>query len=109
MRTRVFGSTGRQVAVVGQGTWHMERDDRTEAVRALRRGLDLGMAHIDTAELYVARRHAARVRALARAPPDRPARRLPPPLARLASARGDDRRVRGARGGREDPRVGRVE
>src|SRR5262245_37325266 len=56
MRTRVFGSTGRQVAVVGQGTWHMERDDRTEAVRALRRGLDLGMAHIDTAELYGAGR-----------------------------------------------------
>src|SRR5215475_2282532 len=56
MRTRIFGSTGRRVAVVGQGTWHMERDDRTEAVRALQRGLDLGMTHIDTAELYGAGR-----------------------------------------------------
>ncbi len=30
----------------------MERDDRDEAIAALRRGLDLGLAHIDTAELY---------------------------------------------------------
>jgi diketogulonate reductase-like aldo/keto reductase len=30
----------------------MERDDRREAIAALRRGLDLGLAHIDTAELY---------------------------------------------------------
>jgi diketogulonate reductase-like aldo/keto reductase len=30
----------------------MERDDRDEAIAALRRGLDLGMTHIDTAELY---------------------------------------------------------
>lgn len=30
----------------------MERDDRASAIAALRRGLDLGMTHIDTAELY---------------------------------------------------------
>jgi diketogulonate reductase-like aldo/keto reductase len=30
----------------------MERDDRSRAVAALRRGLDLGMSHIDTAEMY---------------------------------------------------------
>jgi diketogulonate reductase-like aldo/keto reductase len=30
----------------------MERDDRTQAIAALRRGLDLGLTHIDTAELY---------------------------------------------------------
>ncbi len=30
----------------------MERDDRAEAIAALRRGLDLGLTHIDTAELY---------------------------------------------------------
>lgn len=30
----------------------MERGDRKECIRALRRGLDLGMMHIDTAELY---------------------------------------------------------
>jgi diketogulonate reductase-like aldo/keto reductase len=37
--------------VIGQGTWEMEAD-RAAAVRALRRGLDLGMTHIDTAEMY---------------------------------------------------------
>lgn len=37
---------------VGQGTWQMERDDRREAIAALRRGLDLGLNHIDTAEMY---------------------------------------------------------
>ena len=30
----------------------MERDDRDEAIAALRRGLDLGLTHIDTAEMY---------------------------------------------------------
>jgi diketogulonate reductase-like aldo/keto reductase len=38
--------------VIGQGTWQMESDDHQEAVRSLRRGLDLGLTHIDTAELY---------------------------------------------------------
>jgi diketogulonate reductase-like aldo/keto reductase len=52
MRTATFGPTGRAVPVVGQGTWQMERDDHARAVVALRRGLDLGMTHVDTAELY---------------------------------------------------------
>jgi diketogulonate reductase-like aldo/keto reductase len=30
----------------------MEHDDRGEAIAALRRGVDLGLTHIDTAELY---------------------------------------------------------
>ncbi len=30
----------------------MERDDRSRAIAALRRGLDLGLTHVDTAELY---------------------------------------------------------
>jgi len=47
-----FGPTGRDVAVIGQGTWNLERDDRGASVTALRRGLDLGMTHIDTAEMY---------------------------------------------------------
>lgn len=51
MRTRELGSTGKQVAVVGQGTWLMERDPG-ESVSALRRGIELGMTHIDTAEMY---------------------------------------------------------
>jgi diketogulonate reductase-like aldo/keto reductase len=36
---------------VGQGTWHSEKSPR-DAVDALRHGLDLGMCHIDTAEMY---------------------------------------------------------
>ncbi|PTL79735.1 aldo/keto reductase [Vitiosangium sp. GDMCC 1.1324] len=52
MDKRVFGPTGVAVPVLGQGTWQMEEDDRTEAIRALQVGLDLGMTHVDTAELY---------------------------------------------------------
>jgi diketogulonate reductase-like aldo/keto reductase len=43
---------GVSVPVVGQGTWQMEGDTRAECVGALRRGLDLGMTHVDTAEMY---------------------------------------------------------
>jgi diketogulonate reductase-like aldo/keto reductase len=51
---RPFGPTGRDVPVVGQGTWNIpERGARAEeAKRALRRGVELGMVHIDTAEMY---------------------------------------------------------
>jgi diketogulonate reductase-like aldo/keto reductase len=52
MERRLFGSTKREVAVIGQGTWDIDRGDRARAIAALRRGLDLGMTHIDTAELY---------------------------------------------------------
>jgi diketogulonate reductase-like aldo/keto reductase len=52
MVRRRFGRTGRDVAVIGQGTWAIDEGDRRAAVRALRRGLDLGMTHIDTAEMY---------------------------------------------------------
>ena len=37
---------------IGQGTWYFEQAPRAAALAALRRGLDLGMTHIDTAELY---------------------------------------------------------
>ena len=47
MQSRKFGSTGRMVPVVGQGTWNMEADDRAAALAALNRGIDLGMTHID--------------------------------------------------------------
>ena len=40
------------MSVVGQGTWYIDRGDRKNAVAALRRGIDLGMSHIDTAEMY---------------------------------------------------------
>jgi diketogulonate reductase-like aldo/keto reductase len=45
-------STGAGMARLGQGTWQMEEDDRPSCIAALRRGLDLGLTHIDTAELY---------------------------------------------------------
>jgi diketogulonate reductase-like aldo/keto reductase len=52
MRYRRFGTSARDVAVIGQGTWYIEHADRRVAIAALRRGLDLGMNHIDTAEMY---------------------------------------------------------
>jgi diketogulonate reductase-like aldo/keto reductase len=52
MKHKKFGSTGHDVSVIGQGTWYIDRGDRKQAVAALRRGLDLGMTHIDTAEMY---------------------------------------------------------
>ena len=52
MKRRAFGRTGVAVPVIGQGTWMLERTDRRSALAALRRGLDLGLLHVDTAELY---------------------------------------------------------
>jgi diketogulonate reductase-like aldo/keto reductase len=52
MTRRRFGPTGADVPVIGQGTWYLERAPTTAGVAALRRGLDLGLSHIDTAELY---------------------------------------------------------
>jgi diketogulonate reductase-like aldo/keto reductase len=52
MEQHVFGPSNRAVAVIGQGTWNTESRDRAAAIAALRRGIDLGMTHIDTAELY---------------------------------------------------------
>jgi diketogulonate reductase-like aldo/keto reductase len=52
VRQQKFGSGGPQVPVIGQGTWYIDRADRASAVAALRRGIDLGMTHIDTAEMY---------------------------------------------------------
>src|SRR3569833_1937989 len=53
MELRWFGSTKRQVSAIGQGTWYDEDDDRDAAVAALQRGIDLGMTHVDTAEMYL--------------------------------------------------------
>jgi diketogulonate reductase-like aldo/keto reductase len=52
MTTRVFGPTGAAVPIIGQGTWNLELGEREPAIEALRRGLDLGLTHIDTAEMY---------------------------------------------------------
>jgi len=49
-----FGWTDVEVPVIGQGTLMIEggRGTMSIAVGALRLGLDLGMTHIDTAEMY---------------------------------------------------------
>jgi diketogulonate reductase-like aldo/keto reductase len=52
MKHKSFGETDKQVSIIGQGTWYIDRGNRTSAVAALRKGLDLGMTHIDTAEMY---------------------------------------------------------
>ena len=38
--------------MIGQGTWYLDRGDRKAAIAALRRGVEAGMTHIDTAEMY---------------------------------------------------------
>src|SRR5262245_9469786 len=48
MLTREFGATGKKVSVIGQGTWAMKSEGRD----ALEVGIQLGMTHIDTAEMY---------------------------------------------------------
>jgi aryl-alcohol dehydrogenase-like predicted oxidoreductase len=52
MKTRAFGPAQSGISVIGQGTWNLELAPRAEAVKTLRRGIDLGMTHIDTAEMY---------------------------------------------------------
>ena len=52
MKERALGRTRASVPVVGQGTWDMEKADAAEATRALLAGLDAGMTHVDTAEMY---------------------------------------------------------
>jgi diketogulonate reductase-like aldo/keto reductase len=52
MKLHPFGSTGVDASVIGQGTWYIDHGDRGRAVAALRRGIELGMTHIDTAEMY---------------------------------------------------------
>jgi diketogulonate reductase-like aldo/keto reductase len=52
--TKKFGPGRVEVAAIGQGTWDIPESGarREEAVRALRRGIQLGLTHIDTAEMY---------------------------------------------------------
>jgi len=51
---RAFGNGFPAVPIVGQGTWNvpLRGSARDEAIGALRAGVDLGMVHIDTAEMY---------------------------------------------------------
>src|SRR2546425_3296598 len=52
MILRRFGPTNIEVAIIGQGTWEIDSGSRAAALEALRLGLDLGLSHIDTAEMY---------------------------------------------------------
>lgn len=52
MDLRQFGPLQRRVPVVGLGTWQMEGNDREAAIVAIRRAIELGAVHIDTAEIY---------------------------------------------------------
>src|SRR3712207_4720925 len=55
LRTRKLGWTGRDVPIIGMGTWMIEgrtKDEDKRAISAMRLGIDLGMTHIDTAEMY---------------------------------------------------------
>jgi diketogulonate reductase-like aldo/keto reductase len=54
MTTRRFGWTSVQVPVIGQGTWMIEGNLEAErsSIEALQAGIEVGMAHIDTAEMY---------------------------------------------------------
>ena len=54
MRTATFGPLRRRVPAIGQGTWQIhDRGARAaQAADALRLGIQLGLTHIDTAELY---------------------------------------------------------
>lgn len=52
MKQRLFGQSNPSTSVIGQGTWYIDRGDRKAAIATLQRGLDAGMTHIDTAEMY---------------------------------------------------------
>jgi len=54
METRSLVGSGVQLSVLGQGTWQISARGAAadEAIEALRRGIELGMTHIDTAEMY---------------------------------------------------------
>jgi diketogulonate reductase-like aldo/keto reductase len=54
MMRHAFGATGFEVSRIGQGSWNLPLRGAAadEAKRALRRGVALGVTHIDTAEMY---------------------------------------------------------
>lgn len=47
-----FGPTKREVSVIGEGTWYFEQSEKKSAIAALQKSLDLGINHVDTAEIY---------------------------------------------------------
>jgi diketogulonate reductase-like aldo/keto reductase len=49
---RELGDGAERVSTLGQGTWELEHADERAAARALEAGLELGLTHVDTAEMY---------------------------------------------------------
>jgi len=56
MKLVELGKTGEKIPVLGMGTWGIKKRHKPEwyeqVKQALRRGIELGITHIDTAELY---------------------------------------------------------
>ena len=52
MENRPFAATGAKLSVIGQGTWRLEQAERKTVIESLRHGLELGLTHVDTAEMY---------------------------------------------------------
>jgi diketogulonate reductase-like aldo/keto reductase len=54
MHRKAFGKSGMELPVIGQGSWDVPESGTrlAEAKLALRRGIELGMTHLDTAEMY---------------------------------------------------------
>lgn len=55
MEMRQLGKSGEKIPVIGMGTWEIgdvKNEGRALEIQALRRGIELGMTLIDTAEMY---------------------------------------------------------
>lgn len=63
MPTRVLGKTGVRVSILGMGggSRFLQYKDEDRAIEAIRKGLDLGINYIDTADTY-GRNHLSEVR-----------------------------------------------
>lgn len=66
MEYRQLGRSGQKFSTIGMGTWRMgvfsSAEERATQVRSLRRGIELGMNMIDTAEIYASGRSEEVVR-----------------------------------------------
>ena len=56
MERRRLGKTNEEIPVIGMGTWNMgsteNLDERQKQLGSLKRGIELGMTLLDTAEMY---------------------------------------------------------
>ena len=56
MEYRELGRTGERISTIGMGTWrfgsYRSTEERANQANVLRRGVELGINHIDTAEMY---------------------------------------------------------